>query len=70
MDAAIERGPHVSAMAPKAMKQIAKEVTDKERPGQCKMVMLDDIKLIRDTKEIITGLNVIGRWKMIVIVIS
>ena len=42
--AAVERGPHVSALVPEAMEQFASEVWEKERKGQCRVVLWDDIK--------------------------
>jgi len=44
MAAAIERGPHVSAMVPDAMDQLNSEVEDKVKKGQVKLVLWDDIK--------------------------
>ena len=41
---AINRGPHSSAMDPQAMEQQLKEATDKEKKGQCRIVLWDDIK--------------------------
>ena len=36
--AAVERGPHVSAMDPEAMQQLAAEVAAKAKQGQCTVV--------------------------------
>jgi hypothetical protein len=44
MQAAIDRGPHVSALVPEAIKQLQLEVNDKVRKGQAKVVLWDDIK--------------------------
>jgi uncharacterized protein YeeX (DUF496 family) len=44
MQAAIDRGPHVSALVPEAMKQLQLEVNDKVRKGQAKVVLWDNIK--------------------------
>jgi hypothetical protein len=44
MQAAIDRGPHISAMDPDAMKQLATEVNEKVKKGQAKLVLWDDIK--------------------------
>ncbi len=44
MEAVIEIRPHVFTIVPKAMKQFIKEVVEKKRLGQCKVVMWDDIK--------------------------
>jgi len=44
MAAAIERGPHVSAMDPEAMKILAEEVAQKELKGQCRVIKWEDIK--------------------------
>ena len=44
MQAAVEKGPHVSALLPEAMEQFAAEVAEKERQGQCRVVLWDDIK--------------------------
>ena len=41
---AIERGPHVSAMAPDAMAQLKEEVLDKVKQGQARLVEWDSIK--------------------------
>jgi hypothetical protein len=42
--AAVERGPHVSALDPEAIKQLKTEIEDKVRVGQCKVVLWDEIK--------------------------
>jgi hypothetical protein len=44
MEAAIERGPHVSAMDPEAMTQLQQEVADKVKKGQAKLILWDEIK--------------------------
>jgi hypothetical protein len=44
MQAAIDRGPHISAMDPDAMKQLATEVEEKVKKGQARLVLWDDIK--------------------------
>ena len=44
MQAAIDNGPHASALDPAAMEQLAMEVEQKEKKGQCKTVLWDDIK--------------------------
>ena len=44
IEQAVHRGPHVSAMLPEAMKILAEEVRAKEKKGQCKVVLWDDIK--------------------------
>lgn len=36
--AAVERGPHVSALDPDAIKQLKTEIGDKVKVGQCKVV--------------------------------
>ena len=41
---AVERGPHVSALEEEAIEQLAGEILEKERVGQCKVVLWDDIK--------------------------
>ena len=43
MQAAIERGPHVSALVPDAMAQLDKEVLEKVNNGQAKIVKWKDI---------------------------
>ena len=40
---AIDRGPHVSALQPVAMKILAEEVAAKYNMGQCKVVLCDNI---------------------------
>jgi hypothetical protein len=42
--AAVERGPHVSALNPDAIKQLKTEIADKVKVGQCKVVLWDDNK--------------------------
>ena len=42
--AAIERGPHLSAMKPEAMQAFTKEVTEKLKKNQVKIISWDDIK--------------------------
>ena len=44
LEAAIERGPHISAMDPDAMKQLNAEVAEKVKRGQVRVVNWDDIK--------------------------
>ena len=44
MVAAIERGPHQSSLEPAAMEQLSKEVENKVKVGQAKVVLWDDIK--------------------------
>ena len=44
MQAAIEKGPHASALEPAAMLQLSSEAAEKEAKGQCKIVLWDDIK--------------------------
>ena len=44
MTAAIERGPHRSALVPAAMEQLQAEVEAKVKCGQCRVVEWDDIK--------------------------
>ena len=44
MEAAIEKGPHVSALVPEAMEQLQSEVEAKVKCGQCRVVKWDDIK--------------------------
>ena len=44
MQAAMQRGPHVSVMVPDAMKQLASEIEDKVRSGPANIVLFDDIK--------------------------
>lgn len=41
---AVERGPHVSALDPKAIEQLEGEIAGKVEAGQCKVVLWDDIK--------------------------
>ena len=42
--AAIERGPHISALEPDAIDQLAGEIKQKVADGQCRVVLWDDIK--------------------------
>jgi hypothetical protein len=44
MREAVERGPHVSALDPEAIAQMAEEVADKVRIGQARLVSWDEIK--------------------------
>ena len=44
IEAAIERGPHVSVLVAEAMEQLQKEVSVKVQQGQAKVIMWDDIK--------------------------
>ena len=44
LEAAIEVGPHISALDPEAMDQLQSEVKEKEVLGQAKVVLWDDIK--------------------------
>jgi len=44
MQAAIDRGPHVSALVPDAMKQLDAEIEEKIARQQCRLVRWDDIK--------------------------
>ena len=44
MQAAIDRGPHVSALIPEAAHQLDLEVAEKEKKGQAKLVKWADIK--------------------------
>ena len=44
MEAAIKRGPHVSAMDPEAMEILAEEVAQKALKGQCRVVLWEAIK--------------------------
>eukprot|EP00956_Cyclotella_meneghiniana_P042622 scaffold248725_cov109-Cyclotella_meneghiniana.AAC.1 len=44
MWAAVERGPHVSALEQDAIEQLEGEIAEKVRVGQCKVVDWDDIK--------------------------
>jgi hypothetical protein len=44
MQVAIDRGPHVSALFPEAIKQLQVEVKDKVKKGQARVVLWDDIK--------------------------
>ena len=44
MEAAVVRGPHVSALQPDDMDQLAMEVKAKEEKGQCKVILWDNIK--------------------------
>jgi hypothetical protein len=42
--AAVERGPHVSALEPDAIAQLKTEIAEKEQMGQCRVVLWEDIK--------------------------
>jgi hypothetical protein len=44
IQAAIDRGPHQSALGPDAIKHFAEEVADKVARGQARVVLWDDIK--------------------------
>jgi hypothetical protein len=44
MWAAVDRGPHISAMDPAAIAQLEGEIADKVKEGQCKVVLWNDIK--------------------------
>jgi hypothetical protein len=44
IQAAIDRGPHVSAMDPEAMEQLQQEVHEKVKKGQARLVLGDEIK--------------------------
>ena len=44
MEEAIDRGPHMFALQPVAMKIMAEEVASKYMKGQCKVVLWDSIK--------------------------
>jgi hypothetical protein len=44
MWAAVERGPHVSALQKEAIEQLKGEIAEKVRVGQCRVVNWDDIK--------------------------
>jgi hypothetical protein len=44
MEAAIKKGPHVSALEPAARSQLQKEVMEKEAKGAVKVVLWEDIK--------------------------
>ena len=44
MQEAIEQGPHESALDPLAMEQLEREVEDKVKKNQCRVVLWDDIK--------------------------
>jgi hypothetical protein len=44
MWAAVERGPHISALDPATIAQLKGEIADKVRVGQCKVVEWDSIK--------------------------
>jgi multidrug efflux pump subunit AcrA (membrane-fusion protein) len=41
MQAAINRGPHVSALVPEAIEQLQVEVKDKVKKGQARVVLWD-----------------------------
>ena len=44
MQAAVDRGPHISALDPDAMEQLRAEVQEKVAMGQARVVLWDDIK--------------------------
>ena len=44
IEAAVLRGPHVSALVPEAMEQLQSEVAEKEKNDQVRVVNWDDIK--------------------------
>jgi hypothetical protein len=44
LHAAVKRGPHASALVPDAVEQLHQELAEKERVGQCKIILWDDIK--------------------------
>ena len=44
MEAAIDKGPHSSALDPEASHQLQAEVAAKVKIGQCRVVLWDDIK--------------------------
>ena len=44
MEEAINRGPHVSALQPVAMKILAEDVAAKWKKGKCKVFLWDNIK--------------------------
>ncbi len=44
LEAAVERGPHSSALVPEAMKQHAEELEIKIQKGQAKVMLWDDLK--------------------------
>ena len=44
MWAAVERGPHVSSLDPAAVEQLHTKIAEKEKIGQCRVVLWDDIK--------------------------
>jgi hypothetical protein len=44
MQAAIDRGPHVSTLDPAASEQLRQEVDEKVKKGQAQVVVWDDIK--------------------------
>ena len=44
IQAAIERGPHKSALEPNAIEHFAEEVANKVAKGQARVVLWDDIK--------------------------
>ena len=45
MQAAIDRGPHQSAMEPNALEHFQLEVTEKVTNGQARVILWDDIKM-------------------------
>jgi len=44
MEAAVEKGPHVSALQPEAMAQLQQEVAEKEKQGAVRVVLWEDLK--------------------------
>ena len=44
MEEAIDQGPHVSTLQPAAAKILEEEVAAKDKKGQCKVVLWDNIK--------------------------
>jgi hypothetical protein len=44
MQEAIDRGPHILALVPEMMAQLAEEIDEKVRIGQCRVFLWVDIK--------------------------
>jgi hypothetical protein len=44
MEAAIQKGPHVSSLAPDAIDQLAEELREKVKSVQAQVVLWDDIR--------------------------
>jgi len=44
MEAAIQKGPHASSLAPDAIDQLAEELKEKVKSGQARVVLWDEIK--------------------------